>query len=152
MNIRRFLASAVMLFLIGSTTYGQNAKLDSRFLGLWDLDAVKSDFASQGKPKAGQVNWGEHGFSFALVFADGGMFTDGIQTDHGCVYIGVTPLSCTYEVVTPRHVRLTMKDGTKTIRVGEIELLADGTTQTTHHVTPSNAAPYVEKTIWVKEQ
>jgi hypothetical protein len=152
MNIRRFMRSAVIMCLMGSNTYGQNAKLDPGFWGLWNLEVAKSDFASQGKPKAGQVNWGVHGFSFALVFADGGVFTDGIQTDHGCVYIGVTPLSCKYEVVTPRHVRLTMKDGTKTIRVGEIELLADGTTQTTHHVTPSNAAPYVEKTIWVREK
>jgi hypothetical protein len=100
----------------------------------------------------GQVNWGEHGWSFALVLANGDMFTDGVQTDHDCIYIGVLPFSCGYEVITPRHVRLTMKDGAKVIRVGEIELLDDGTTRTTHRVTPSDGPPYVEKTIWVKQK
>jgi serine/threonine protein kinase len=57
-------------------------------------------------------------------------------------------LSCTVEVVTPRHVRLTMKQGATLRRIGDIELLEDGTTRTTHHVTPSQGAPYVADTIW----
>ena len=36
-------------------------------------------------------------------------------------------------------------------RIGDIELLEDGTTQMTHRVTPSQGAPYVEKTIWEKQ-
>ena len=55
----------------------------------------------------GQVQWGEHGWAFALVSSvNGQMFTNGVQTDHGCVYMGVSPLSCEYELITPRHVRL----------------------------------------------
>lgn len=137
---------------LGTAALAQPAKLDARFLGMWNLDVGKSDFAGQPKPKMGQVNWGEHGWAFTLVLANGELFTDGVETDHGCVYIGESPLSCEYEVVTPQHIRLTMKHGQTVIRVGEIELLADGTTQTTHRVTPPHGAPYVEKTIWVRQQ
>ena len=44
-----------------------------------------------------------------------------------------------------------MKQAGMVRRVGDIELLDDGTTQTTHHVTPANGDPYVEKTIWEKQ-
>ena len=152
MNIRRFLAIATLMCLLPSVAPSQNAKLDQSFFGLWNLDVGKSDFASQPKPRMGQVNWGEHGWTFALVFANGEMFTDGVQTDHGCVYIGVSPLSCEYELITPRHVHLTMKEGATVTRVGEIELLDDGTTKTTHRVIPSHGPPYVEKTIWVRQK
>jgi hypothetical protein len=92
---------------------GQQAKIDPAFFGLWNLEDARSDFGGQPKPKSGQVDWGEHGWAFALVLADGGMFTDGVATDQGCVYIGPSVLSCEYEVVTPRHVRITMKLGKK---------------------------------------
>lgn len=101
----------------------------------------------------GFVNWGEHGWTFAIVTAEGRLYADAAETDHGCTFIGMAPndLSCTVEMVTPRHVRLTMKEGATIRRIGDIELLEDGTTQTTHHVTPSQGAPYVEKTIWEKQ-
>jgi hypothetical protein len=152
MKICRSLIFAVLTCVVASAAYAQNAKLDEGFLGFWNLDVAKSDFAAHPKPRMGQVNWGGHGWAFALVLADGEMFSDGVQTDTGCTYIGVDPLSCQYEIITPRHVRLTMKDGDTVIRVGEIELLDDGTTRTTHRVIPSNGAPYVEKTIWVKQK
>ena len=105
------------------------------------------------KPKSGLVNWGEYGWTFAIVQADGRVYADAVETSHGCEFIGMAAndLSCTVEVVTPRHVRLTMKEGLTIRRIGDIELLEDGTTQTTHHVTPSQGAPYVEKTIWEKQ-
>jgi hypothetical protein len=34
------------------------------------------------------------------------------------------------------------------LRTVEIELLEKGNLETTHTVTPSKGAPYVEKTIW----
>lgn len=152
MMIRRALPVAVLICFVASAAYGQKTKLDPGFFGLWNLDVGKSDFASQPKPKMGQVNWGGHGWAFALVLANGEMFTDGVQTDRGCIYIGEAPLTCDYDVVSPRHVRLTMKHGTTVIRVGDIELLEDGTTRTTHRVTPSDGPPYIEKTIWVKQK
>jgi hypothetical protein len=152
MRICRFLSVAVLMCVTCSGAHAQNVKLDEGFLGLWNLDVAKSDFASQPKPRMGQVNWGAHGWAFALVLANGEMFSDGVQTDSGCIYIGVSPLSCQYEIIAPRHVRLTMKDGTTVIRVGEIELLDDGTTRTTHRVMPSDGPPYVEKTIWVRQK
>ena len=69
------------------------------------------------------------------------------MTDHGCTYIGASPLTCEYEILTPRHVRLTMKEGENVIRVGDIELLGHDVTQTTHQLTPFGGTPYVEKTL-----
>jgi hypothetical protein len=75
-----------------------------------------------------------------------------VQQMNGCTLIGVFPdFSCEVEVVTPRHVRLTMKQAATIRRIGDIELLQDGTTQTTHRVTPQEGAAYVEETIWEKQ-
>ena len=98
------------------------------------------------------MDWGEHGWTFALVLSDGRMFTDGVATDRGCVYIGPSALSCEYEVVTPRHVRTTRKEGKTVSRVGDIELVDQDVTQTTRRVTPSDGLPYVEKTIWLRQK
>ena len=78
---------------------------------------------------------------------------DAVQTDNGCVFIGLAPadLSCQVEIITPKHMRLTMKLGAAVERIGDIELLEDGTTRTTHHVTPMQGEPYVETTIWEKK-
>lgn len=148
MKIRIFSA---VFFVLTVLAHAQQPRLDPGFYGIWNLDVAKSDFASQPKPKMGQVNWGEHGWAFALVLANGELFTDAVQTDHGCIYVG-PPLSCEYEVMSPRHVRLTMREGTTVIRVGEIERMNDGTTRTTHRVFPSDGPPYVEKTIWVRQE
>ncbi len=147
----RFLTIGTVMLLVAAAALGQHPKIDPAFLGLWNLDVGKSDFAGKPQPKMGQVNWGEHGWAFALVLANGEMFTDGVGTDLGCTYIGVSPLSCEYEIISARHVRLTMKRSKTVIRVGEIELLDNGTTQTTHRVIPSDGPPYVEKTIWIKQ-
>ena len=152
MKIRIFSTIATLFCVMTILTHAAGKKLDAGFYGLWNLDVAKSDFASQPKPKMGQVDWGEHGWAFALVLANGELFTDAVQTDHGCSYIGAPPFSCEYEVVTPRHVRLTMRKGTTVIRVGEIELMDDGITKTTHRVFPSDGPPYVEKTIWVRQK
>jgi hypothetical protein len=152
MKSRLFSAIATLCCVTALLAHAEDAKLDAGFYGLWNLDVAKSDFASQPKPKMGQVDWGEHGWAFALVLPNGELFTDAVQTDHGCSYIGPPALSCEYEVVTPRHIRLTMRKGTAVIRVGDIELMNDGTTRTTHRVFPSDGPPYVEKTIWVREK
>ncbi len=127
--------------------------IDARFRGFWTLNVEKSDFGERPKPKTGFVNWGEHGWTIAFVQADGRVYADAVETSRGCIFIGMAPtdLLCKVEVITPRHVRLTMKQGATIRRVGDIELLDDGTTRTTHHVTPSQGAPYVEKTIWEKQ-
>jgi len=143
---------ALLEFAAPTSSKRKSAQIDSGFLGNWRLDVSTSDFGPNPKPRMGQVNWGEHGWTLALVFADGQMFTDGIATDAACVYIGNLPLTCEYEVVTTRHVRLVMKEGKNVIRIGDIELLDNGTTQTIHQVRPPNESPYVEKTIWVKQK
>jgi hypothetical protein len=55
----------------------------------------------------------EHGCTFALVQADGGLYADAARTDHGCTLIGVAPkdILCEVEVVRRGHVRLTVKQG-----------------------------------------
>lgn len=128
------------------------ASSQQAFRGFWRLNAEKSDFGDRPKPKTGFVNWGENGWTFAIVQADGRVYADAVETSHGYMFIGMAPndLSCEVEVVTPRHVRLTVKQGATVRRIGDIELLDDSTTQTTHHVTTSQGAPYVEKTIWEK--
>ena len=127
-------------------------QIDPALQGFWTLNVEKSDFSGRPKPKMGQVNWGEHGWTFALVTADGRLYADGVATDRGCTLIGVFPnYSCEVEVVTPRHVRFTLRQGAAVRRIGDIELLQDGTAQTTHRVTPPEGAPYVEKTIWERQ-
>ena len=147
------------LFFVGCIALGflgpaksQPPKIDQAFFGFWNLDVAKSDFAGQPKPRSGQVNWGKHGWAFALVFANGDLFTDAVAIDDGCTYLGASPLQCTYEIVTPRHVRLTTKEGKKVTRVGDIELLSDDVTQTTHRVTPDDGPAYIEKTVWIKQK
>ena len=139
------------VILTATSVFGQQ-QIDPAFHGFWTLNVEKSDFGGRPKLKMGFVNWGEHGWTFAIVTAEGRLYADAAETDHGCTLIGVFPdFSCVVEVVTPRHVRLTMKQGVTVRRVGDIELLENGTTQTTHRVTPSEGAPYVEKTIWEKQ-
>jgi hypothetical protein len=55
----------------------------------------------------------EHGCTFALVQAGGGLYADAAPTDHGCTRIGVAPkdVLCEVEVVRRGHMRLTVKQG-----------------------------------------
>jgi hypothetical protein len=149
----QFDRAALDLILKNAEQSAKVQQIAAEFRGFWTLNVEKSDFGDRPKPKTGFVNWGEHGWTFAIVQADGRVYADAVETSHGCTFIGMAPndLSCVVEVVTPRHVRLTMKQGATIRRVGDIELLEDGTTQTTHHVTPSQGAPYVEKTSWEKQ-
>jgi hypothetical protein len=150
--MKTLVAIAVLCFVLIAVTPIFSQQIDPGLRGFWTLNADKSDFSGRPKPKMGLVNWREHGWTFAIVTADGRLYADSVGTDHGCTLIGVFPdFSCEVEVVTPRHVRLKMRQGDVVRRVGDIELLDDGTTQTTHHVTPANGAPYVEKTFWEKQ-
>jgi hypothetical protein len=125
---------------------------DPGLYGVWTLRVDKSDFGGAPKPKAGQVNWTEHGWVFALVTGDGHLYADGVTTDHGCTLIGVpSDYSCDIALLTPQHLRFTLRQGTAIRRVGDIELVDKNTTRTTHRVTPAQGAPYVEKTIWERE-
>ncbi len=127
-------------------------QIDPMFHGFWKLNVGKSDFAGRPKLKDGLVNWGEHGWALAIVTNDGRLYTDAVANDHSCTLVGVFGgYSCKIEIVTPRHVRFTLLEGPAVRRVGDIELLDDGTTRTTHHVTPAQGAPYVETTIWDKQ-
>jgi len=127
-------------------------QIDPDLRGVWKLNVEKSDFGGGPKPKMGQVNWTEHGWVFAIVTGDGQLYADGIVIDRGCTMIGVpSDYSCAVKVITPRHVQLTLKQGSTVRRVGDIELLDKNTTRATHHVTPGDGAPSVEKTIWQRE-
>ena len=152
MQIPRLLSFSFLVLTLVVVASSQPPKIDPAFFGFWNLDVAKSDFAGQPKPKSGQVNWGEHGWAFTLVLANGQLFTDAAMTDHGCTYIGASSLTCEYELLTPRHVRLTMREGKNVMRVGDIELLSDDITQTTHRVTPSDGPPYIEKTVWTRQK
>jgi hypothetical protein len=143
------LVLAVVL-LIPATAFGQ--RLDPALYGVWALNVEKSDFGAGPKPKKGQVNWTAHGWVFALVTGDGRLYADGVATDHGCTLIGVpSEYSCEIKILTPRHLRLTLKQASAIRRVGDIELVDKNTTKTTHRVTPAQGAAYVEKTIWERE-
>jgi hypothetical protein len=123
--------------------------IDPAFQGFWKMDIEKSDFGAEQKPKMGLVNWTEHGWVFAIVTPDNNLYADGIVIDEGCKLIGVPKdYSAEINVLTPRHIILTLKQNSTIVRVGDIELLDDNTTKTTHHVTPEHGRPYVETTIW----
>jgi hypothetical protein len=145
------LAIGIAMFV--ATSPARTQQIDPGFKGFWTLNVEKSDFGNRPKAKAGFVNWGEHGWAFAVVNAEGRLYTDAVLTDHACVFIGFAPAdtSCQVDVVAPRHMRLTMKRGAEDERIGDIELLEDGLTRTTHHVTPAHGTPYVETTIWEKQ-
>ena len=128
-------------------------QLSPEFYGRWTLNVEKSDFGRSPKPKAGLVNWGDHGWVFSVAAGDGSVYADGVVTDNGCTLIGTFPASssCKVEIISARHVRFTLLDGNAVRRVGDIELLSDHTTQTTHRITPAQGTPYVEKIIWEKQ-
>jgi hypothetical protein len=143
---------AVMFCMSVGLASGQ--QLSPAFHGIWALNVEKSDFGRTPKPRAGLVNWGEHGWVFSIATADGRVYADGVVTDNGCALLGAFPskFSCKVQIVSPRHVRFTLLDDDAVRRVGDIELLSDNTTQTTHRITPSKGAPYIEKTIWEKQK
>jgi hypothetical protein len=127
-------------------------EMDPALRGVWKLNVNQSTFADGSKAKAGRINWTEHGWVFAIMTGDGYLYADGVITDHGCAMIGVSSdYSCELKIITPKHVRFTLRHAGAVERVGDIELLDKNTTQATHHVTPGDGKPYVEKTIWERE-
>ena len=127
-------------------------QLDSRLLGNWTLDVARSTFGPDGPPTSGTVRWTRHGWVLALAFGGGYVYADAVITDHGCELIGVPPdYSCALALVSPTHLRFTLRQGTVIRRVGDIELVAPDTTRTIHRVTPGNGPPYTETTFWARE-
>ncbi len=125
--------------------------IDPQFYGYWSLNVQKSEYGKGPPPRMGQVNWGEHGWTFALVTADGRLYADGVSTDQTCHLIGFFSAdTCEIEIVSPRHIRFILREGKAIRRVGDIELLDDGTTRTTHRITPAQGPAYVDRTIWEK--
>ena len=143
-----------MLFdvlLLAATAVAQNT--DRAFLGSWTLNVAKSDLGERAKPKMGHVNWGEHGWTLAIVGANGELYAEAVSTDGDCTLIGVFPKqSCEIEIVTSQHVRFTIKEGMTIRRVSDIQLLGNATTQMIHRVIPTGRAPYVQKTIWERSR
>jgi hypothetical protein len=146
---RLLLLTTLMLPAVPAVS--QQPQIDPNLRGFWKLNVEKSDFGGSGKLKMGLVNWTEHGWVFAIVTPDGNLYADGLTIDHGCTLIGVpSDFSCEIQVVTPQHVRLIMRRNGAVRRIGDIELIDQKTTKTTHHVTPEKGEPYVQTTIWEK--
>jgi hypothetical protein len=128
----------ISITVLLSVTKASSQQIEPGLRGFWTLNVERSDFGARPKPKMGFVNWGEHGWTFAIVTADGRLYADAVSTDSGCALIGVfSNCSCEVEVVSPRHVRFTLKQGAAVRQVGDIELLENDTTQTSHRVTPA---------------
>lgn len=148
--MKGFLGALTLACCLGSTAHA--LAVDKAFYGLWDLNVGKSKFGLGPAPKAGMVSWNRNGYAFSIVLSDGTVYADGISTQGGCRPIGLPDeWSCELEAIAPNHLRLTMKRDGKVRRVGDIEILPNGTTRTTHHVFPVKGAPYVETTVWQKE-
>jgi len=150
-----FLVSNACFSLIPASAQNLNGKsqsIDTLFLGFWKLNVGKSSFDSNQKPKTGLVNWTKNGWVFAILTADDQLYADAVMIDKSCKLIGVpVDYSADIEVITPRHLRITIKQGSTVRRVGDIELLDENTTKTTHRVTPAGERPYTETTIWERE-
>jgi hypothetical protein len=145
-----FLFMAITLLVAANAASAQ--QIDPGLRGVWKLNVEKSDFGGRPKPKMGLVNWTEHGWVLAIVTADGRLYADGAVTDQGCTLVGLpSEYSCEIQVVVPQHVRLTMRKNGSVVRVSDIELVDKNTTRTTHRITPTDGAPYVQTTIWEKE-
>ncbi len=145
-----FRLSAAM-WLLSAMAVAQ--QVDPAFSGMWTLNVQKSEFGRTPKPTAGTVNWGVHGWVFSIVRGDGRLYADAVATDGGCALVGAfsSEFSCKVDIVAPRHVRFTLLQASTVRQVGDIELLSDDITQTTHRITPANGPPYVEKTIWERQ-
>lgn len=151
MRYFRRLLVALLLLAMGPPVLNA-AHLDPGLLGDWTLDISKSSFGPDGAPSSGVIHWNQHGWVLAMVFPSGYVYADAVVTDHGCALIGVpADYTCSITVVTPVHVRFTLKQGTNTRRVGEMELLDMNTTRTVHRVTPASGPPYTETTVWIRD-
>ena len=145
------LSLALALSLLAHSADAQ--QMDPALRGSWSLNVARSTFGPDGAPSAGTVRWTEHGWVLALVFAGGYVYADAVLTDHGSALIGVpADYSCRIDVVTPRHVRFTLRQAGTIRRVGDIELLDSVTTRATHRVSPASGAPYTETAIWVRDK
>jgi hypothetical protein len=91
--------AALALFSCAMAAPVRADKIDPALHGIWNMDVAHSDFGPNGKPRSGQVNLGAHGFSLALVFANGELFTDAVATDGGCAYVGASPLTCASSIL-----------------------------------------------------
>ena len=128
--------------------------LDPRMYGMWTLDASHSVFGGPYPPPiSGKVNWTANGWSFALSFADGGLYTDAAYTDDGCSLVGVSASkSCTVKALSPTHVRLIIREGAHVDRTADIELIDVDTERAVHRVTPLKGAAYTETTTWKRDK
>jgi hypothetical protein len=128
-------------------------RLDPALHGSWTLGVGRSTFGPDGAPSAGTVRWTVHGWVLALVFPNGYVYADAVLTDHGCALIGVSAdYTCRLAVISPTHVRFTLRQATAIRRVGDIELIDSNTTRATHHVSPASGTPYTETAIWIRDQ
>jgi len=135
----------VALAMSGVSAPSSALDIDRDFFGFLDLNVAKSAFGPNPALKMGMVSWNQNGFAFAILTADGHIYTDGVTTRGGCGTIGLPDdWSCEISAVTSKHVHLVMKQANKVRRIGDIELLKDGTTQTTDQVFPEQGSPYIE--------
>lgn len=147
--MKRFLSVLSWCLLCLLPITASEGRLDPKFQGFWIMDIAKSDFGANPKAKQGSVNWTELGYSFAVVTADGFLYTDAVQLNPSCKLLGVaSDHTCETKVVSPRHLLLTLKQNGAVRRAADIELISDNVTKTTHRVTPEKGAPYVETTYW----
>jgi hypothetical protein len=127
--------------------------MDPGLRGKWTLNVARSAFGPDGAPSAGTVRWTEHGGVLALVFTGGYVYADAVLTDRDCALIGVSAdYTCRLEVVTPKHVRLTLRQAGASRRVGDIEFVDSNTTRAVRHVSPASGAPYTETAIWLRDR
>jgi hypothetical protein len=144
------LSLALALSLLTHSAEAQ--RIDPGLRGSWTLNVARSTFGPDGPPTAGTVRWTEHGWVLALVFPGGYVYADGVLTDHGCALIGIpADYTCRVDVVTPEHVRFTLRQAGTVRRVGDIELVDSNTTRAIHHVAPASGAPYTETAIWLRD-
>jgi hypothetical protein len=145
------LSLALALSLLAQGIEAQ--QIDPALRGSWTLNVARSTFGPDGSPSGGTVRWTEHGWVLALVFPNGYVYADAVFTDHGCALIGVpADYTCRLAVITPKHVRFTLRQAAAVRRVGDIESVDSNTTRATHHVSPASGAPYTETTIWLRDQ
>ena len=136
----------------GQNLVGNIQKMDTSFWGFWKLNLDKSSFQGNQKPKTGLVNWTNYGWAFAILTADDQLYADAVIIDEGCKLIGVPDdYSADIEVIAPKHLRITIRQGSVVRRVGDIELVDVNTTKTTHQVMPAGEKPYTETTIWERQ-
>jgi hypothetical protein len=144
----------ILLACVVGSCFGQQPTYDKAFLGVWNLDVSKSNFAHGNGPKGGQVIANQNGY--VVTFQDppaGVPHSYAVATIGGeCYLIGSFPptFSCTDNLDTPRRGTLSIKQGDAVVVKLESELVGETTVRVKQTVASPAGGPVISELVYTK--